>query len=92
MDLEKEINGLASNFPPLRKIAVILIFSLLITFLVLYLLQQNIEKEYAVNILKLLTMIIFSLDEKSMYSDDLLGFYDGFEGDYYEQDYYVDQV
>ena len=37
-------------------------------------------------------MIIFSLDEKNMYSDDLLGFYDGFEGDYYEQDYFVDQV
>ena len=33
-----------------------------------------------------------SLDEKNMYGDDLLGFYDGFEGDYYEQDYLGDQV
>ena len=37
-------------------------------------------------------MYIFSLDETPVYTDDLLGFYDGFEPDYYQQDYFNDQV
>ena len=32
------------------------------------------------------------MDETPVYTDDLLGFYDGFEPDYYQQDYFNDQV
>jgi len=35
---------------------------------------------------------IQSLDETPVYTDDLLGFYDGFEPDYYQQDYFNDQM